>query len=371
MNRFRKAYIEANFKTGVRIHTETKVIITKQKERVMKKLLTVAFGMLFVVSFAFGQNTATINQFGSNIGQITQTGQDNAGTVNQGSASSHVNNDYVPSYSGGYIEGAYIEQTGGNNEADIDVNASGVGSGIFQEGDWNDGSQVLNKGAKVGGHLAITIDQLGDYNVGAQETHGAFGVVGIHHMMIDQDGDNNVATQFSRGGWGSSMEVIQNGNNNNNPSFSGNVFDLSATGLVNPITGIVWVHKPVGDFTQYQNGLKATSYMNIQGNGNNAAQYSEFVNSGGDPGKNDAYLNITGDDNNVGQGQIGRYSSSDINITGNSNVVSTLQAANSNTSMITLIGDDNVAATQQMSEGNSATIHQVGSGNTGLIIQQP
>ena len=37
---------------------------------------------------------------------------------------------------------------------------------------------------------------------------------------------------------------------------SGNAFDLSATGLTNPITGLSWTHKPAGDFTQYQNGLK-------------------------------------------------------------------------------------------------------------------
>ncbi|HYW97139.1 MAG TPA: hypothetical protein VE870_16220, partial [Bacteroidales bacterium] len=50
----------------------------------MKKLLTVAFGMLFVASFAFAQNTADLTQTGdSNDGAIGQVGSGNTGDILQ------------------------------------------------------------------------------------------------------------------------------------------------------------------------------------------------------------------------------------------------------------------------------------------------
>lgn len=335
----------------------------------MKKLLTLTFGLLFVASFAFAQNNATINQYGTNIGQITQTGSSNAGTINQGADGAAVANSGSNT---SWLYGAFIDQDGNTNTAEIDMNSSQNGASIYQGGNDNWAKQELN--AQISkttnwDRMGLDIDQIGDNNWANQKTVASFGSYGVQGMAIVQSGNYNKADQLSIGGMQNVTEITQIGDNNNNSAMSGNSYDVSATGLTDPLL-LAYAHKPAGTFTQYAYQGKGTTHMYVNGNNNNTYQYQEYT-VWSTYGANDAMMDVIGSENDVAQGQIGTYNFSDIDVSGSNNVVTTGQVGDNSDATLNIQGDYNVAGVQQTSSGNSATINQIGSGNTGLIIQQP
>ena len=361
----------------------------------MKKLLTVAVAMLFVAGFAFGQGNvadiaqdgnsnsaavaqagasheAYIDQFGTNVAEVDQYGgDDNYADIDQGAAGSAISDPGTPSYNGDWIGGAYIEQNGSDNDASITVRRSGAGASIFQEGSRNEAHQDLGSTqhrTTNWNRMGLDIDQIGDDNYADQKTMFSFGMFGIQGMALVQEGDKNTATQLSRGGTYATMEVYQYGSRNNNPSESGNAFDLSAVGF-DPFA-LPWTEKPSGEFTQYQNGSRGTAHLEIHGNDNNAAQSQEYT-VWGVGGDNDACLDITGDLNDAAQGQLGEYNYSDVDVMGSSNVVGTSQLGDDNAADIFLNGSSNVAGINQVGNSNDADINVFGMNNTATVVQQP
>ncbi|MCJ7696312.1 MAG: hypothetical protein MUO40_12940 [Anaerolineaceae bacterium] len=340
----------------------------------MKNLLVIFITVVLCAGFAFAQtNTATVDQYGTNIGIINQTGLDNDAAIDQGTLATPVTNNKVPGYVGDWIGGAFIDQVGVDNDASINMhNGGNNGSSVYQFGDDNKGYQDIGTSHSIGTSwtlMGVDLDQLGDNNWATQKTVSSFGSAGVKRMFVIQDGDYNIADQLSIGGYTNAQDIVQKGDNNNNPTESGNAFDLSATGLANPLS-LPWAHKPAGDYTQYSNQMYGTTHMYVEGNDNNTAQYQEYT-VWGLSGRNHAMLDLYGNTNDVAQGQLGEYNSSDFDILGDGNVVTGLQWGDSNIATVYILGNNNVAAIEQLNDGNNGSINQVGSGNTGLILQQP
>jgi hypothetical protein len=339
----------------------------------MRKL----FALLTVVFFAgfmmAQDNDASVTQYGSNIGIVTQTGSSNNGDIIQGSLATPVTNNKVPGYSGDWIGGAFINQLGGNNDASINMhNGGNNGSSVYQAGDDNNGYQDIGTSQSIGTSwnlMGVDLDQIGNSNWATQKTISSFGSAGVKRMYVAQTGDNNIADQLSIGGYGNDQHISQIGNNNNNPSESGNTYDVSATTLTDPLA-LPWAYKPAGDYTQYSNQMHGTTKMDVLGNGNNTYQYQEYT-VWALSGQNDATMSVNGDNNDVAQGQLGEYNSSDIDIAGSGNVMTNSQWGDSNTATIYVNGNNNVGGIEQVNNGNIGDIYQVGNGNTGLILQQP
>lgn len=339
----------------------------------MKHLLVVLTIILFA-SLSFAQdNSSTIEQYGANIGIITQTGSDNNADIDQGTAASPVTNNKVPAYAGDWKGGAFIDQMGINNDASINMHDGGNnGSSIYQFGDENKGYQDIGTSQTIATSwtlMGVDLDQLGSGNWATQKTIASFGSAGIKEMFVIQDGNENVADQLSIGGYVNNQSITQVGSYNNNPTASANSYDVSSTGLVDPLS-LPWAHKPIGDFTQYSNQMRGNTVIDVVGDGNNTFQYQEYS-VWSLSGENDAFMDVTGNYNDVAQGQLGEYNSSDIDIIGSSNVVTNSQFGDSNIGTIYVEGDLNVAGIQQTNNGNDGNVYQVGSGNTGLILQQP
>ena len=342
----------------------------------MKKL-SFLFAMLLGVSFAMAQNSgnvATIDQFGSNIAEIEQSGSNNMGDIDQGTSGTPVTNNKVPSSAGDWKGGAFIDQIGDGNDAAINMHDGGNnGSSVYQYGNDNKGYQDIGTSQSIGTSwdlMGVDLDQLGNNNWATQTTVASFGSAGVKRMFVLQDGDKNVADQLSVGGYSNNQNITQIGNNNNNPAESGNAFDVSATTLANPLA-LSWAHKPAGDFTQYANQMRGTSHMYIEGDNNNTYQYQEYS-VWSKSGENDAMMDIYGSENNVVQGQLGEYNSSDIDIDGDGNVVTSSQLGDSNIVDVDLIGGSNncVVGIEQVGDGHSATVFQSGASNFAKIIQQ-
>lgn len=339
----------------------------------MKKLVFL-FAMVFAVSMAMAQisgNVATIDQYGSNIAVIEQTGDLNEGIITQGADGSPVYNAHVPGYAGDWKEGAFIYQTGTDNDAEIDVNVSSNGSRIDQLGDYNWAKQEVNTSSTRTtdwDRMGVDINQDGNHNLANQKTVASFGTVGIQGMKINQVGDYNVADQLSIGGWGQTVEIDQIGNNNNNPTQSGNTYNVSATTLADPLN-LSWAHKPSGDFTQYTYENQGVTHMYVEGNDNNTYQYQEY-DIWSVSGQNDAWMDIIGSRNNVAQGQLGDLNSSEIDIEGDGNVVTSSQFGNSNMVKIGVVGNTNVVGVQQVGNLHDATVFQSGDSNFAKVIQQ-
>lgn len=360
----------------------------------MKTLFAILTAMLMLTAVVFAQgSTSTVNQTGDqNVATVDQTGSghnanvdqfgrnhaevdqyggnNNSAAVTQGSSGSPVNNYYQPNYPGDWINGAFIEQVGSDNTAAINMSRSSNGSSIYQEGDGNEGYQDLGSTQHKTtnwNRMGLDIDQVGDNNYANQKTVASFGVYGIQGMVIDQEGDNNVANQYSKGGAYATMEIYQDGDNNNNPAQSGNTFDLSATGTADPLN-LPWADKPAGDFTQYQNAYRGTAHMSVTGDGNNTAQYQEYTvwAAGGD---NDAYMDITGNTNNAAQGQLGEYNDADMDISGDNNIAAQSQHGDSNSAVMNILGSFNVSGMEQVGDGHSATTNQTGNNNSATVIQ--
>ncbi|NLO02654.1 MAG: hypothetical protein GX126_10105 [Bacteroidales bacterium] len=151
---------------------------------------------------------------------------------------------------------------------------------------------------------------------------------------------------------------------------SGNEYDVSATGMTDPLT-LPWVHKPTGEFTQYTFENKGVTHIYVQGDDNNTYQYQEYV-SYGESGQNDAWMDVHGSLNNAAQGQLGDFNESDIEISGSENVITTSQLGDSNIAGIVLSGSDNcVAGIEQTGDFNDANILQSGVNNIAITVQQP
>ena len=344
----------------------------------MKKLFVIFSALIFSAGLMFAQsNSAAVDQYGTNLGIINQTGANNNADIDQGTSGSPVTN-WGTNLGTDWKYGAFVDQDGSTNDASITMTESSNGSSVYQLGDDNKGYQNIgtyqtktNDFSRMG----VDLDQVGNNNWATQTTVKSFGSFGVQGMLIVQDGDYNIADQLSIGGRSNVTEITQVGNNNNNPTESGNAFDLSATGLTNPLT-LPWTYtnqggfSPSGTYTQYTNQMFGTTHMYIEGNDNNAAQYQEYS-VWGLSGDNDAWLDLVGNTNNVAQGQLGEYNSSDFDIAGDGNVVTGLQYGDSNNASVYISGDNNVAAIEQLGNSNTGAINQVGSGNTGLIMQQP
>lgn len=335
----------------------------------MKKLFAF-IAILLMCGYSFAQdNTATVDQFGTNKATVEQDGSSNEADVDQGAVGSAVTN-FGTNLGGDWKYGAFVKQIGNSNEAVIDVNSSSNGAKIDQEGASNYASMELNASISKTTNwdrMGLDIDQLGNNNHATQKTISSFGVYGVQGMIIDQDGDYNKASQLSIGGSQTTIEIFQEGDNNNNPAMSSNTFDVSATGLQNPLA-LPWVHKPAGDFTQYNNAYKGVAHIDVLGDDNNTAQYQEYTvwALGGD---NDAYIDITGSTNDAAQGQLGEFNVADLDVLGDGNRISMSQYGDANISTVNISGNNNIAGTQQELDGNNATINQTGNGNLGTVLQ--
>jgi hypothetical protein len=326
---------------------------------------------LALVGLAFATNTSTLNQQGpKNTGTISQMGDDheayvdqygthyadvkqyggdnNYADVDQGSAATPTSDAGYPSYAGDWIGGAYVEQDGNNNIAQIDDNKSSNGALIYQDGDNNEAYQILGSTqhkTTSWARMGVHINQVGSDNWAKQETISSYGCYGVQGMMIDQQGDGNYAHQYNVGGMQSDVIVKQIGSNNDY------TVDVSATGI-DPL-GMTYAHKPAGNFIQYSHGRYCTQDIDIQGSSNHTAQYQEYT-SWSVSGHNYEEIDIIGSNNNAAQGQIGEFNWSHITQTTDSNVAATSQTG---------------AGTAEW-DGNNATITQGGGdGNVGSIIQ--
>ncbi len=260
------------------------------------------------------------------------------------------NNYYQPHYAGDWINGAFIDQVGNSNEASINMTNSSNGASINQEGDDNVAHQDLNSSQHKTTNrdrMGLDIDQVGNENNANQKTVASFGCYGIQGMVIKQEGNNNTANQLSVGGMQSTMEVIQVGNDNDD------VVDVSATGKPSPLA-LPFVHKPVGEFTQYQNGRYSTASINVTGDNNHTAQYQEYT-SWSVSGHNYAEIDIIGNENNAAQGQIGEFNKATITINGNLNVAAISQTGSGTAEW----------------NGNVGSITQTGNNNVSSIVQNP
>jgi len=341
----------------------------------MKKL-SLIFAMVFAVSMAMAQNTGSITQYGTNIGNVEQTGSLNDATITQGAVAAPVTN-WGTNLGADWKYGAFIYQTGIDNDAVIDVNSSSNGAQIDQLGDYNWAKQELN--AQISkttnfNRMGLDINQNGVHNWANQVTQPGFGTYGVQGMMINQIGEYNIADQMSIGGMQNTSEIEQIGDNNNNPTVSLNTFNVSATGLQNPLT-LLWTHKPAGDFTQYMFQNKGITHIYVQGNNNNTFQYQEYVTYGGaeGQGQNDALMDVYGSGNDVAQGQLGDLNVSEIDIDGSNNVVTSSQFGDNNRVNIDLVGGSNncVVGIEQIGNGHDATVFQSGASNFAYVLQQP
>ena len=340
----------------------------------MKKVIFL-FAMVLATSFAIAQtNDAEINQYGTNIADIEQVGSINEAIINQGAAGASVTNSGSNSGSG-WKYGSFITQEGSNNTAEVDVNTSRNGTSIDQLGNYNWAKQKLNANISKTTNwdrMGLDINQEGNNNWANQKTRAGFGTYSVQGMMINQAGDYNIADQMSIGGMNQQVEIEQIGNNNNNTGVSGNIFDVSATGLINPLT-LFWAQKPAGDFTQYMFQNKGVAHMYVKGNDNNTYQYQEYVTYGSaeGQGQNDAMMDVWGSGNNVAQDQLGDLNSSDIDIDGDGNVVISSQFGDSNIVNIDLVlgSDNNIVGVQQTGDFNIVSVFQSGDFNIVSVFQ--
>jgi hypothetical protein len=348
----------------------------------MKTTFAVIAMLLACVGMVFAQsNTSTIDQYGSNIGKVVQTGSYNNADIDQGVAGTPVTNNHVQGYATDWIEGAFINQTGAHNDAwtsMMKAAASGTGStngaAIDQIGDYNKAYQDIQTAISRTNNwnrMGLDIDQTGDNNYANQKTVASFGTYGIQGMWIYQEGDYNIADQYMKGGayMRDQVEIKQVGNNNNNTTMSGNTYDVSATGLGDPL-GLPWAYKPAGSFTQYMYQNGGSAIMHVTGNDNNTYQYQEYT-VWSLSGQDDAEMYITGNTNDAAQGQLGEYNYSNISVGGDRNIATTGQDGDSNIATISTTGDDNVAGIKQVDNLNNGAILQVGNNNTATILQQP
>lgn len=343
----------------------------------MKKL-SFLLAMVFAASFAMAQNNdATIKQYGSNIGEITQNGADNDATIKQGTNITPVTNNHAPTYAGDWKEGSFINQIGDENVASTTVTDNHNSTSIYQNGDVNNAIQNIGTyySRTTDPNLAVTIDQIGDGNHASQNTIKSFGTYGIQDMKIYQEGAANNADQISIGGMQTHLKISQIGDNNNNSTV--NTFDLSSTGLDNPLTSLIYkfnngygVSVSGMPMTQYSNQNKGKAIMNVDGDNNNTYQYQEYT-LWSTSGANEATLDLTGNKNDVAQGQLGEKNTSDVIMDGDDNVVSTSQDGDLNTAKIDITGNLNVAGIQQTGNSNDASVLQVGNSNFAKVIQQP
>jgi hypothetical protein len=298
---------------------------------------------------AFSQNNeATVEQYGSNTSIVNQTGELNEATVQMGELGDPVTNKDT----GSWRYGAFIDQVGTGNEAEIKIwkgdgtygsfGGSSNGARIQQDGDGNQAFQdISNSQVKTTNfeRMGAHIKQLGDNNFAQQEVFRSFGTHGSGGILIDQDGIGNQARQYVIGGRANVTEVFQTGNNNTYTGFqSSSIADMLDAD---------WQFVPAGEnYAQFQRG-----------------EYSELR------------LNITGDDNTTAQYQEGTvwgeaYNVADIVIFGDENQAAQAQLGTSNTSNIDIQGDLNEAGSQQIGLGHSANILQVGNSNFSTVVQQ-
>ena len=83
-------------------------------------------------------------------------------------------------------------------------------------------------------------------------------------------------------------------------------------------------------------------------------------------------MDVLGNENNVVQGQLGEYNSSDIDLEGDGNVITSSQLGDNNMVDIDLLAgsNNNVVGVEQVGNDHSATVMQSGVSNFAKIIQQ-
>lgn len=356
--------------------------------------------MVLAVSFAFAQNTANVNQvgtsnngtveqsggglnlanldqYGTNIASIDQVGNSNIADIDQGSLGNNVTNS--PYNVSNNLHGSFIEQIGDDNKGYVTIKGSGSGTMMYQKGDLNYGIQNLTYSgsagyAGIGRKMGVDLLQDGASNRSIQTTVRSFGSSTIREMYVKQIGNSNNVNQLSIGGSGNNQHVFQNGNGNNNPTVSGNVLDVSATGLSNPLN-LPWAFTNQGgyvstnDYTQYSNQMAGVAHINVNGHGNNTYQFQETSWSNK---ANIGVINILlGDNNDVIQGQKGDLNNSNIEINGDGNIVTSSQFGDSNIVDIDLVlgSDNNVVGVQQTGDEHSAKVFQNGDSNFAKVQQ--
>lgn len=330
----------------------------------MKKL-SILFAMVFALTFAMAQNTAT----------TTQTGEDNTATTTQS----------------GDLNTATVDQTGNTNFVNILSQGNSNTAVASQNGNENGDASKPNLGY---------IKQIGSSNQ-AYLTEGLVGqsTSNLADGFIDQSGDGNYAELNISGDYHNFTEhgitQINTGEGPGNSAviteaYYGNDMDVYQSGSGNRVTGEV-----NGSYSQFfvdQVGTGNTGSVYIEGNNNGEPSWwtkssslralNVLSQEGTD---NDAEINQQGDFNTfvVTQEGVDNYAYS--NQIGNGNATTIVQqgsAVDYNHAEVEQYGDDNTAGVAQSADNNTAYIYQgwglaplwdskdvVGSSNTASIAQ--
>lgn len=272
----------------------------------MRKLLTLTFALLFTAGIAFGQNNTT-----------------GYSTADLSDARTDVVNNHSE-------VGAYVDQVGDNNDADIAQLGNTNAAEIHQEGP---GSEA-------------TIGQDGDDNIAyiSQTVGGIGGQAGGNIANIAQDGTGNIAFSITNPGVTLSdhkTNITQTGNNNK-------------AGQITPTTAGGNIHLSI---TQVGNGNKAGQIADGR------YLFADIDQTGDD---NKAHQFLVGD----GSGVPHYWTHDKIIQDGNDNIA--LQAANAHeigNLVIEQFGNNNKAFQYQGGSNYVADTFQNGNSNTATITQ--
>lgn len=310
----------------------------------MKKVILL-FAMVFSVSMAMGQNTATTTQNGDlQESSTTQTGNLNNATVTQ-------TQDGTPSNSPAYMNKATVVQDGTSNTATVTQDELG--------------------GGNKGGNDAI-ITQNGIGNVSTQTTYAPGFNAGMDVEAL-QVGDNNTVTQSITGGYTDDFYVEQIGNSNvatqTGTGVTTNTAKIYQDGLSNTATQTL-----AGSNNGYYGGIYVGERILIDQEGNNNIATQIFTGNGSSHG-NSADIHQIGDDNLGMQEGDGRNLYTEFYQEGNNNDAVSLQFGEEQQVFVDQIGDNNEADVWQgvsygPKVGNFADVNQNGFADWAFVNQQ-
>lgn len=335
----------------------------------MKKLFTIAIGMLFVAAFAFGQsNQSTVTQNGSsNDASVDQTGPSNVSIIDQDQ-----------SFGGGHT--AVVNQTSNpgaaGNLADLWQNQSSAEAYVTQVGASNQAR------SKQSGYNVLNVEQVGNGNVlgqyndysgrAFQKNGGGYFATDMNQLDLTQHGDANMAGTWQE--HHAEAAIVQSGNEN-----AGRVYQSgSPFGTINSASIDQNGDYNVADLHQFGDGNSATAYLghpnytsNLNkatvdqtGDGNNAS-FSMFM---GD--NNTASISQNGNDNNSEYSvKYGDENTITANVQGDQNRTRLHinadwgMKSSGNTVTVTKTGFKNYVAGAINGDGNVVTITQTGDNN--------
>jgi len=282
----------------------------------MKKLLTVAFGMLFVAGFAFGQsNVSDVDQVGNgNAATVTQAGSSHESYISQNTwGDGHTATVEQSGGSGNFSDilqdqrsaEAYVDQIGSSNESRL--KQSGPNSAdITQDGEGNilgSYSNLANRAYQKNGtsfpndNNTLVLDQAGSGNkAGMWQEHHA-------QTEIHQDGTDNESYVYQSGSAAGPLNkvlVYQDG--------TANYSDIHQDGEGNKAGYGAYGHDNMLTATQdgYDNQAAVDEYRwKDADNYNNTVHISQSNNSAGLGSR--AYMQMKGDNNTVNVSQSGSW----------------------------------------------------------------